>query len=256
LGGVWWLGGLGLVAACLVAPGPAGGLPAAPAARPALEEALLHLQADDVLVADAAVEELVACGEPAVEPLLGLLADERRDVRAGAIRALGLLADNRAVPPLVDILERSLERREPDTLEDRYIRILAIQALGRLRGGARTIALLREAAAGDPFERAHAAVSLFLLEEELGYDLLRRSLADTSLAIRNLTVEGLSEARTDVARDLILAATEDESWVVRDTAYRALRRWLDHEQVRAALRKGAKDPSRFVRETVAELQSP
>ncbi len=233
----------------------AAGVAAAAAPPKPLEAALRDLQADDLLVADSAVDELVACGPEAVPALLPLLADGRRDVRAGAIRALGLIGDPRAGEPVLGALRGCLEREEPDTFEDRYIRILAIQALGRLREQKAVPALGMLARSGDPFERAHAAVSLFLLGEELGYDLLRRSLADTSLAIRNIAVEGLGEGRTEVARDLILAATDDESWVVRDTAYRALGSWLEDEQVRAALRKGAEDPSRLVRETVAELQS-
>jgi HEAT repeat protein len=233
----------------------AAGIAAGAAPPTPLEAALRDLQADDLLVADAAVDQLVACGPVAVPALLPLLADERRDVRAGAIRALGLIGDPRAGEPVLGVLRSCLEGRDPDTFEDRYVRILAIQALGRLREQKARPALGEVVRGGDPFERVHAAVSLFLLREELGYDLLRRSLADTSLAIRNIAVEGLGEGRTEVARDLILAATEDESWVVRDTAYRALGSWREDEQVRAALRKGAEDPSRFVRETVAELQS-
>lgn len=246
-----WTGGLlGLLVLVV-------GVCAAQAPSTPLEVALRDLQADDLLVADAAVDRLVACGEAAVPALLPFVADERRDVRAGAIRALGLIGDPRAGGPVLGVLRGTLAGGEPDTFEDRYLRILAIQALGRLREP-KAVPALQELAAegGDPFEKVHAAVSLFLLGEELGYDLLRRSLADTSLAIRNIAVEGLADGRTEVARDLILAATQDESWVVRDAAYRALGSWLEHDEVRAALRKGAEDPSRFVRETVAELQSP
>lgn len=235
---------------------------AAPAETPApaessqvpLDEALGRLAADDILVADAAVVEIVSHGSVAVDALLGLVDDPRRDVRAGAIRGLGLIGDERAAAPLGDLLRESLADAGPDTQEDRYIRILAIQALGRV-GAVEETELLREATAGDAFERAHAAVSLFLLDDETGYDLVRVCLADTAMAIRNLVVEGLGNARTPAAKDLILAATRDESWVVRDTAYRALRHWLAEDDVALALRAGVDDPSWFVRETIAEMRS-
>jgi hypothetical protein len=57
------------------------------------------------------------------------------------------------------------------------------------------------------------------------------------------------------ARDLVLAATQDASWVVRDTAFRSLRRWSAEPAVRDAWAKGAQDPSWFVRATVAEVAS-
>jgi HEAT repeat protein len=174
-------------------------------------------------------------------------------VRAGAIRALGLLREARAAAPLERALRRSLDRTEPDTMAERYFRILTIQALGRI-GDRSAAPLLREAARReDPFERAHAAISLFLLGEDPGYDLLRECLADTAMAIRNLAVEGLGESEDPRALRLLLERTRDESWVVRDSAYRALARWSDREEVAEALERGGGDPSWFVRQTVAEV---
>ncbi len=220
-----------------------------------LSEALQHLRSDDVLVADAAVEEVVAASAAgagaAADSLLGFLGDARRDVRAGAIRGLGLLGDARAIEPISGILRDSLGRREPDTFDDRYFRILAIQALGRLGSKADTD-LLADAALGDSFERAHAGVALFRIGDARGEAMTRESLSDSTMAIRNLVVEGLGEIDSPVARDLVLSATRDPSWVVRDTAFRSLRRWSAEPAVREALARGAQDPSWFVRATVAE----
>jgi HEAT repeat protein len=217
----------------------------------ALAACLERLQADDVLVADAAVEEIAEFGSAGVEALLPLLDDDRRDVRAGAIRGLGLLADPRAADPVRRVLEGTLGRPEPDTLADRYFRILAIQALGRI-GDRGSAPLLREiATSGDEFERAHAGISLFLSGEDPGYDLARECLADTAMAVRNLVVAGLGESDDPRARDLILPMTRDASWVVRDSAYWALRGWSnDSREVAAALREGRNDPSWYVRQTV------
>jgi HEAT repeat protein len=219
-----------------------------------LEEAMTLLQSGDVLASDSAVEAIVAHGAPAVEALLPLLSDSRRDVRAGAIRGLGLLRDPRAIPPILTQLRDSLERREPDTFEERYLRILSIQALGRLRAR-EAMDLLRRSSRGDPFEEAQSAVALFHLGEEMGYSLVGKCLADTSLAIRNLVVEGVSEDDTQEARRIVLDATRDPSWVVRDTAFRGLRRWRTDPEVQKALAAGATDPSWFVRQTVGETMS-
>ena len=220
----------------------------------ALADALRRLEADDVLVADAAVEEIVAFGSAGVAALLPLLRDDRRDVRGGAIRGLGLLREPRAGEPIRAILAGTLSRDEPDTMEDRYFRILAIQALGRIRDRESADLLREVASSGDEFERAHAGISLFLSGEDPGYDLARECLADTAMAVRNLVVTGLGESDDARARDLILSMTRDESWVVRDSAYLALRAWAaDSREVAAALQEGRKDPSWYVRQTVDQV---
>ncbi len=239
---------LGFAAGGLLPPGPPG------ASAASLQEALVRLRSDDILVADAAVEEIAAFGPPAADSLLALFHDARRDVRAGAVRGLGLLGDPRAAAPIADLLLGSLDRREPDTFDDRYFRILAIQALGRLRA-AESAPLLERAARGDPFERAHAGVALFHLGLDAGRRIVAASLADTTVALRKLTVDGLGEDASPGARDLLLRAAQDPSWIVRDSAFRALARWREESEVKEALAQGAADASWFVRETVAEVSS-
>ena len=241
----------GLLALGLLA---AGGL-TAPASADRLEDALARLHDADVLVADAAVEELVALGTPAVDALLPLLASPQRDVKAGALRGLGLLGDARAAEPIRRQLADSLALERPDTMNDRYFRNLAIQALGRLRD-AESAALLRDLSRReDSFERAHAAIALFLCGEDPGYDLVREGLNDGEMAIRNLVVNGVGESDDPRALDLLLPRVDDSSWVVRDTAFRALARHAADSRVQDALKRGESDSSWFVRETVAEIRS-
>lgn len=228
------------------------GAPAPGSAGP-VEDGLRRLQSDDILVSDEAVEELVALGAPAVDALLPLLEDDRRDVRAGAIRGLGLLGDARAAAPLRAGLEASLRLDRPDTMSDRYFRILEIQALGRLRDP-EAAGLLREVAgSGDDFERAHAGIALFLSGTDPGYDLVRECLDHPDPAIRNLVVAGLAESEAEDVVALALPRTRDESWVVRDTAFRTLARHRGAAGVEAAFERGASDPSWYVRETVAGI---
>lgn len=221
------------------------------AATVSLPEAMQRLRSPDILVSDAAVEDIAQAGPEAVDSLLAMLTDARRDVRAGAIRGLGLLQDPRAVPPLLELLRESIGRRKPDTFEDRYLRILVIQALGRL-GAKEAAPLLEQASKGDEFEEAQAAVALFHLRESLGYSLVEKCLSDTTLAIRNLVVEGVSEENTPEAKRILIDATKDASWVVRDTAYRGLGRWDADSEVAKALAAGEADSSWFVRETVKQ----
>jgi len=227
----------------------------AEASAASLEEALARLRSEDILVSDAAVEEIVRLGPPAADSLLSLLGDPSRDVRAGAIRGLGLLGDPRAIGPILGVLRDLMDQRGPDTFEHRYLRILAIQALGRLRA-AEAVSLLERSSQGDAFEEAQSAVALFHLQENLGYSLVRKCLSDTTLAIRNLVVEGISEEDTPEAKRIVIDATRDPSWVVRNTAYRGLGRWVGDPDVLKVLAAGAADTSWFVRETVQEARGP
>ncbi|GJM43234.1 MAG: hypothetical protein DHS20C21_00760 [Gemmatimonadota bacterium] len=236
-----------LLLAFLAGFGPPG------AAADPLSEALARLQSEDILVSDAAVAEIVAVGPPAVPALLGLLEDDRRDVRAGAIRGLGELGDPRAAAPLRGLLAESLDHAGPDDMAARYHRILLVQALGRLRDpGAREL-LLRVSRGADPFERTHAAISLFLSGADPGYDLVRASLEDPDPAIRCLAAEGVAESREGSVASLLLPRTRDESWLVRDTAFRELATHASEPGVREAYQSGASDPSWYVRQTVAEF---
>ncbi len=239
-----------MAAALLATLGAGSG--AVPAAAAGLPEALTRLASDDVLVADAAVEEIVAFGAPAVDSLLARLDHPGRDVRAGAIRGLGLLGDPRAAEPLRARLAGSVAREAPDTMESRYLRILLIQAAGRLKDVA-AADLLRELAAGDDaFERAHAAVSLMAVAADPGYDRVRECLASEDPAIRCIAAEGLGEAGGDAAIPLLVGAAADTAWVVRDAAYRALGRFREDPAAAGALQRGEADPSWYVRRTARE----
>jgi HEAT repeat protein len=127
-----------------------------------------------------------------------------------------------------------------------------IQSLGRLTDGEAAPMLREVLRSADPFERAHAAISLFLSGADPGYDAVRECLQDPDPAVRNVAVSGLGESPGQAARDLLLSVVHDESWIVRDSAFRALARHGDVAEVREAYRQGANDPSWYVRETIAE----
>jgi HEAT repeat protein len=63
------------------------------------------LDASDSLTADLAADALIAVGEPAVEPLLAVLADGHPRARLLAAKALALIGDPRAIPALFYALD-------------------------------------------------------------------------------------------------------------------------------------------------------
>ncbi len=226
---------------------------AADPAEADLQAALDRLAAPDALVADAAVEEVAAFGASAAEPLLRRLDSPRRDERAGAIRALGLLAVPSTRRPVTEALAGSLARNAPDDLTSRYHRILLLEALGRIGADDGGRALLEgvRVTSEDPFERAHAAIALFRSGDESGYDAVRKLLRDEDPALRVLAVGAIGESEDPRVPGWLVPLTKDASWLVRDAAFAALGPWRDRDIVAEALRRGAEDPSWFVRETVA-----
>jgi len=79
------------------------------------------LACDDFNFQSKIVERLARCGTDAVEPLLALLKKGDRGHRRGAVEALGLIGDRRAVGPLIA------------ALDDRDLVGPASDALGRIR---------------------------------------------------------------------------------------------------------------------------
>ena len=65
------------------------------------------LKDDDELVQTQAVGLLEEVGEPAVELLIVAAGNEDKNIRKGAIRVLGIIADPRAVETLINSLRRS-----------------------------------------------------------------------------------------------------------------------------------------------------
>jgi HEAT repeat protein len=70
------------------------------------------------LIAKGKWDDLEALGKPAVEPLIIVLKDESRDVRAGAAEALGKIGDKRAIEPLIQTLKNENSIGDLEKLED------------------------------------------------------------------------------------------------------------------------------------------
>jgi len=101
----------------------------------------------------SALEEI---GEPAVAPLIDALKDADRNVRSGAVCALGYIRDQRAVDPLIGAL------KDPDA-QVRTSAAIALADLGSNRAVGPLIEALRDK---DDCVRAFAASGLRVITGE------------------------------------------------------------------------------------------
>jgi HEAT repeat protein len=161
-------------------------------------------------------ETLHAFGQPAVEPLLGVLknvhgtySDSAIDVAA---RVLGMLRAPEAVEPLTDLLDRS----------DFRVRLNAVRALGQIgdHGTADAIARL----AKDPAWEVRNVVmqSLGKLHSERHLDLLVSGLRDTSWWVRFSAAQALWESGAAGRQALTVAMTGDADRFARDMSRQIL----------------------------------
>ena len=73
--------------------------------------------------------------EEIVPILIELLDYKRRETRLNAVKALGAIGDESAIPILVEVVNSGSAKREKDR-EDAEIRGLAVEALGKIGGSA------------------------------------------------------------------------------------------------------------------------
>lgn len=182
-----------------------------PAVRP-----LVGLLADP----DPALRQLAARGlgrtgsDRAVEPLIGRLADPSADVRHWAAVALGDLGAGRAVEPLIDLLGEDAGA----------LRLAAASALGRI-GAAEAVAPLVEAL-GDPrpWTRAGVVEALGAIGSEDAVEPLLALLDDRTEAVhvRRAVVVALSQIRSSRAGAALRRALHDPDREVRIYAAEAL----------------------------------
>lgn len=129
-----------------------------------------------------AAEALARIGEPAVIPLTGALHHPDEDVRWKAAIALGEIGDDRAIPPLIELLGDS----------DRFVQSRAAYALGEF--GARATPLLCLAlATGNPSVRRGAVLALQKIRDPAALDDLLRAAGDPDGSVRTAALEALMQ---------------------------------------------------------------
>lgn len=191
----------------------------------AVELLIAALRDSSGSIREKAAEGLGKIGDTrAVEPLIGLLGDSDYSVRNKAAIALGKIGDKRAVEPLITTLKDS----------HAFARVGAKEALGTI-GDAKAveplIAMLKEhkdSGAAEALGRIgdkraiEPLINLYTnsKSEGLSIHLYGR---DSESDARSATVAALGKIKDERVIDTLVAALEDESHYVRESAAGALR---------------------------------
>jgi len=181
-------------------------------------------------------DALVDIGEPAVNPLIGLLDDPSSENRAEAARALGRIAPARAAAPLIEKLgEENLD-----------VRFRAVEALGLIRSGAAVEPLLAVLESRERNLSRAAAVALGRIGSEAAVVPLLGLLDGPNWWDRAAAVDALGKIGSEDAVEALAARLEGEETHVRRSIAVALLR-IGSPRARPALEKALQDDDREVR---------
>ncbi len=231
---------------------------------PTFIKPLIETLADEYpYVRRAAAEALGKMGEQAVEPLLNAVKNESANVRVGALTALGLMRNPKAVRSSISLL--------PD--KDVSVRDAAIRALGRINNPAGNVELMRLLGKESPELSTKAAYVLsdvgwtpedpearaaFLITTnqwekvpelgEIAVKALIVALGHDDESGRLKAVEALGKIRAREAVDHLMVCLKDPSMGVRAKAAWALGQCRDKRSV-ASLVIALHDPVENVRES-------
>jgi HEAT repeat protein len=155
--------------------------------------------------AAAAVDALIAIGNPVVSPVLDSLRSDQWLVRRNAVRILGFRNDTRAIDPLIAALK-----------DDAWqVRSEAATALGNYKES-RAVGALITALADQNWEvRSGAAVSLANYKDERAVAPLIAATKDEAWQVRADAVACLAHIKDSRAIEPLIAALRDQVWQVR-----------------------------------------
>jgi HEAT repeat protein len=181
--------------------------------KPGLEELVTALKDENIAGQKDIVNDLVGIGEPAVEPLINLLKDEKWRVRYYAAEALGEIGDKKAVEPLIDSLNdenngvRSnsmialVEIGNPslnpliNALNSNkwQIRWHAAETLGEIRDKKALKPLIKILNDENPWVRKTGADALGCLGDECAVKPLRTLLDDSDIDVREAAAKAIAK---------------------------------------------------------------
>lgn len=159
-------------------------------------------------------------GQWAVKPLVGALKDPRRQVRKEAVLALGQIGDEQAIKPLVEALwDRSWEIREQ--VADALVHF-----------GERVVEPVVWALESQREEVRWAAIKVLgQIRDPRAVKPLIKMLKDRRSIINARAIWALAQIGKP-AVDPLVTALEDEDWLVRQSAAKALRRIGDERALK------------------------
>jgi HEAT repeat protein len=153
---------------------------------PAIDAIVDRFNVETPWVRSRFTSTLVGFGPKATWPLIAYIRVNHRFESAGpsaAIRALGVIGDTQAGPPLIEILE---EAKDPE------IQIAAIEALGAVGGPLALKTLIREFDSDDWRLRAKAATAIGDIGDPLAIPTLAAGLEDTDWWVRRNSAAALT----------------------------------------------------------------
>jgi HEAT repeat protein len=170
------------------------------------------------------IETLATIGQPAVEPLLAALSDEKEQVRRSAVSALMKIGSTRAVGPLIGALRDA----------DAGVRRMAAEAVAEI--GDPSVGLVSPETCGDPSA----------IETLIG------ALDDDQVEVRRIAADALSSIGGERAVDPLIAALGDDEAEVRRAAATGLWRIQGGERAVDPLIGALGDDSCEVRAAAAD----
>jgi HEAT repeat protein len=190
-----------------------------------------------------AARALAQIGEPAVEPLIGLLSHPVEDIRWKAAIALGEIGDRRAIPPLIWLLHD----------HDHFVKGRAAHALGLI--GRDAIVPLTEALShGDDDLRWGAAIALGRIRDPSATIPLARALRDRSENVRSEAAAALAAIGLPAAGRLATFLQEKSTGECREMA--AVLMGAECTELRRLLRALSEESdANFLSELVSALRS-
>ena len=238
---------------------------------PRINSAAIELLADDSAEVRVKSVELLQ-HEDAIEatrPLIRLLDDPDYEVRAAAIRALGVIGDETAIDPLTDRIAGpqgaealtslgntgnlsvmpTLVKAMREGGDDE--RAAAAEALGKLLDGRTshsTATLIKTLADEHAEVRSKAIQSLRLIGDPRFAEAVAALATDEVAKVRLAVAQSLSSFDDAVAAPVLRRLAEDVDPDVRDAAINGLGNLEDHDSVELLIRLADKDPVEEVRE--------
>jgi hypothetical protein len=180
--------------------------------------------------------------ERAILPLIRLLDDSSSYVRRAAADALGKCGAYKAVQPLVKSL----------TDDDRYVRETAAEALGHIGDPAIPV-ILKNLDNEDWRIRLGTVVAIRVSSSSIpSLDPVLRSLRDESVYVRRETVKTLGRIGDDTILSYLIQATSDRDSGVRLRAVKAVAKLGKREDVIPVLKRCMGDPDGTVRMRAGE----
>ena len=170
----------------------------------AVEPLIQRLGDEDKDVRQWTVLALSRLGQPAIDPLISVLADNRSAMRWQAAAALGLAGDSRAVPSLISAMADGSNET----------RCWAAIALGQINDSSSREPLIMALGDTDPAVRRAAGWSLRRVEGARALDLFISTLEDESSSIRVGAATALGDCNdTRVLQPLIYALADPDAGV-------------------------------------------